>query len=51
MVIAAIMIGAGMVLVLGAVMRAPVGYQDETGFHMGEEKHSRDSFDCESNPS
>jgi hypothetical protein len=35
MVIAALMIGAGIIMELCAVMAAPLGYQDETGFHIG----------------
>ena len=42
MVIAALVIGTGVLLELCAVIRAPMGYQDESGFHIGVE-HS----DCE----
>ncbi len=35
MVIAVIVVGAGLITELIAVIRAPVGYQDETGFHCG----------------
>lgn len=37
MVIAAIIVGAGVILELCAVIGAPLGYQDETGFHVGSE--------------
>jgi len=37
MVIAALMIGAVIIMELCAVMAAPLGYQDETGFHTGAE--------------
>jgi hypothetical protein len=35
MVIAALIVGAGVILELCAVLKAPLGYQDETGFHIG----------------
>jgi hypothetical protein len=35
MVIAALIIGAGVVVELFAIMKAPVGYQDDRGFHVG----------------
>ncbi len=38
MVIAALVIGAGVILEICAVIRAPMGYQDETGFHIGVEQ-------------
>jgi hypothetical protein len=34
MVIAALMLGVGVIAELWAVMTAPLGYQDETGFHV-----------------
>jgi hypothetical protein len=37
MVIVALMICAGIIIELCAVMAAPLGYQDETGFHIGAE--------------
>jgi hypothetical protein len=42
MVIAvAIMLGAGIVTEILAVLKAPLGYQDDKGFHVGSE-HSCD---------
>ena len=35
MIITALIMGAGVIMELCAVMRAPLGYQDETGFHIG----------------
>jgi hypothetical protein len=35
MVIVAFVIGVGVILELCVVMTAPLGYQDETGFHIG----------------
>ncbi len=43
MVIAALVIGAGVILELCAVIRAPVGYQDEAGFHIGVESAESES--------
>jgi hypothetical protein len=34
---AAIMLGAGILTELFAVVGAPLGYQDDTGFHVGAE--------------
>jgi len=31
-------IGFGLYAMIDAMLRAPVGYEDETGFHFGEEK-------------
>lgn len=41
MVIAVFLIGAGVVLEICAVISAPMGYQDETGFHLGVERSKR----------
>jgi hypothetical protein len=38
MVIAALMLGVGVVIEFCAVILAPFGYQDETGFHVGSER-------------
>ena len=35
MVIAAIIMSVGVIVELGAILRAPMGYQDQTGFHVG----------------
>ncbi|HWF19395.1 MAG TPA: hypothetical protein VG754_09005 [Verrucomicrobiae bacterium] len=35
MVIAAIIVGAGVFVELLAILKAPLGYQDDTGFHVG----------------
>lgn len=37
MVIAAIIIGAGIITELCMVLLAPLGYQDDKGFHPGDE--------------
>ena len=50
MVIAAILFGAGIILVLDAIIRAPIGYQDETGFHIGVKSGAEKSIDCKLNP-
>jgi hypothetical protein len=38
MMIAAIMVGVGLIAEICAVIKAPIGYQDETGFHAGREE-------------
>jgi hypothetical protein len=43
MVIVVIVMGAGLITELIAVMKAPVGYQDETGFHPGFEETGNDT--------
>jgi hypothetical protein len=43
MLILAALFLAGVVAELCAVMLAPFGYQDETGFHVGVERASDDS--------
>ena len=41
MVIAvAVMLGAGIITELFAVMGAPLGYQDDSGFHVGAENNN-----------
>ena len=50
MVIVAIIFGAGIILVLDAVVRAPIGYQDETGFHVGVKSGAEEAIDCKLNP-
>ena len=50
MVIAAIIFGAGVVMVLDAVIRAPIGYQDENGFHLGAQGPERQTADCQARP-
>ncbi len=50
MVIAAIAFGAGIVLVVDAIIRAPLGYQDEAGFHIGVKNGADKGVDCELNP-
>lgn len=35
MVVAAFIIAAGVIVEVCAMLRAPMGYQDETGFHAG----------------
>lgn len=35
MVVAALIVGVAIIAELCAVMRVPLGYQDETGFHVG----------------
>jgi len=35
MVIAALMVGAGFIIELCTLLGAPLGYQDEKGFHAG----------------
>jgi hypothetical protein len=37
MVIAALVIGVGIIMEICAVVGAPVGYQDDAGFHIGVE--------------
>ena len=37
MVIAALIMGAGVIMEFCTVLKAPIGYQDETGFHVGAE--------------
>lgn len=51
MVIAAIVMGTGVILILGAALRAPLGYQDESGFHLGVKQNADRRADCEFNPS
>jgi hypothetical protein len=36
--IAVIIVGAGLIVEIGAMLSAPLGYQDETGFHTGAKK-------------
>jgi hypothetical protein len=36
--VTAIIIGAGVVMEFVAMMRVPLGYQDETGFHVGDKR-------------
>ncbi len=50
MVMAALMIGAGIIMELCAVMAAPLGYQDETGFHIGAEDGKSDDSQPRANP-
>ena len=50
MVMAALMIGAGIIVELCAVMAAPLGYQDETGFHIGAEGGTSDDSQPRVNP-
>jgi hypothetical protein len=42
MVMAVILIGAGLLFELLVVASAPLGYQDETGFHVGAERAGSD---------
>jgi hypothetical protein len=51
MVIAALMLGAGVVIELCAVVMAPFGYQDETGFHIGTERTGSNKVRPQTNPS
>jgi hypothetical protein len=44
-------IAAGVIVELTAAALAPLGYQDETGFHLGQKEARRtENWDCE-NPS
>jgi len=47
---AALMIGAVIFMELCAVMAAPLGYQDETGFHIGAERGMSDDSQPRVNP-
>jgi hypothetical protein len=38
MVIAVLMVGVCVIIEVYTVLGAPLGYQDETGFHVGREK-------------
>jgi hypothetical protein len=42
MVIAAIIVGAGVIVELCAIMKAPFGYQDDSGFHVGAPRAKRE---------
>jgi hypothetical protein len=42
MVMVALMIGAGIIIEICAVVTAPLGYQDERGFHIGVEDGGSD---------
>ena len=42
MMIAALLIGAGLIIELCVVFTAPLGYQDESGFHIGAERPGSD---------
>lgn len=48
--ILAALAAAGLFTELSAASHAPLGYQDETGFHFGPDFTSKQSFDLE-NPS
>ena len=50
MVIVAFLIGAGIIIELCVVMAAPLGYQDETGFHIGAEDGKSDDSQPRVNP-
>jgi hypothetical protein len=43
MVIAAIVVGIGIVMEACALMSAPLGYQDDSGFHIGPETRKDDN--------
>jgi|GEM_PF-1376984 hypothetical protein len=51
MIIAGIMLAIGIVLDLFAVAMAPLGYQDETGFHIGTPKAEAEEGWAWANPS
>ena len=51
MVIAATMVVLGSVLDVFAVLLAPIGYEDETGFHVGTPKVAEKDGMAWSNPS
>lgn len=51
MVIAAVMVGVGVVMELFAVMGAPLGYQDESGFHVGSKRSGDEETGFWVNPS
>ncbi len=46
MIIAALILGFGVITELFAVAKAPVGYQDETGFHIGASRAEDDDGRC-----
>jgi hypothetical protein len=50
-IVAAFMIGAGVIMELCAVVGAPVGYQDENGFHQGTKCGEKDDSGFGMNPS
>jgi len=35
MLVAALVVGAGVIVEVCSILKAPIGYQDETGFHIG----------------
>lgn len=51
MVIAGLIIAAGVIVEVCAILRAPVGYQDETGFHAGAKNTEDDEGRLWLNPS
>jgi hypothetical protein len=51
MLVAAFIVGAGIIIELCAVIMAPLGYQDEAGFHAGPERVSDEDTRLWGNPS
>lgn len=51
MMMAAILVGTGIVVELCAVMLAPMGYQDENGFHKLPNGHNDETHAGAQNPS
>jgi len=51
MVLAAFIIAAGLIVELCAMLSAPVGYQDESGFHAGAKRSENEDGRLWLNPS
>jgi hypothetical protein len=49
--VAAIVIGAGVIMEFLAMIQAPIGYQDETGFHIGAKRADAERDGLGLNPS